>query len=90
MRTNKATGIQYLYSEGGMPFPDPLDRPSRTIITGEGGRTPSRFKHAIEDPINHRLRRLVPVELEQLDMFPINHTQGETDEKRAFFMGMIM
>ena len=87
MRTNKATGIQYLYSEGGMPFPDPLDRPSRTIITGEGGRTPSRFKHVIEDPINHRLRRLVPIELEQLDMFPINQTQGETDEKRAFFMG---
>ena len=87
MRTNKATGIQYLYSEGGMPFPDPLDRPSRTIITGEGGRTPSRFKHVVEDPVNHRLRRLVPIELEQLDMFPINHTQGETDEKRAFFMG---
>ena len=87
LRTNKATGIQYLYSEGGMPFPDALDRPSRTIITGEGGRTPSRFKHVIEDPITHRLRRLVPVELEQLDMFPMNHTQGETDEKRAFFMG---
>ena len=87
LRTNKATGIQYLYSEGGMPFPDVLDRPSRTIITGEGGRTPSRFKHVIEDPVTHRLRRLVPVELEQLDMFPMNHTQGETDEKRAFFMG---
>lgn len=86
-RTNKATGIQYLYSEGGMPFPDALDRPSRTIITGEGGRAPSRFKHVIEDPVTHRLRRLVPVELEQLDMFPINHTLGETDEKRAFFMG---
>lgn len=86
-RINRATGIQYMYTEGGMPFPDPLDRPSRTIITGEGGRTPSRFKHVIEDPVNHQLRRLVPVELEQLDMFPINHTQGETDEKRAFFMG---
>ena len=70
-----------------MPFPDPLDRPSRTIITGEGGKAPSRFKHVIEDPVNHRLRRLVPIELEQLDMFPINHTEGETDEKRAFFMG---
>jgi len=87
LRTNKETGIQYMYSEGGMPFPDPLDRPSRTIITGEGGRTASRFKHVIEDPVNHRYRRLVPIELEQLDMFPVNHTQGETDEKRAFFMG---
>ena len=86
-RVNRATGLEYLYSEGGMPFPDPLDRPSRTIITGEGGKAPSRFKHVIEDPVNHRLRRLVPIELEQLDMFPINHTEGETDEKRAFFMG---
>ena len=70
-----------------MLFPDALDRPSRTIITAEGGRSASRFKHVIKDPVTHRLRRLVPIELEQLDMFPINHTEGETPEKRAFFMG---
>ena len=86
-RVNKATGIEYQYSEGSMLFPDALDRPSRTIITAEGGRSASRFKHVIEDPVTHRLRRLVPIELEQLDMFPINHTDGETPEKRAFFMG---
>lgn len=86
-RTNKKTGFTYLYSEGGMTFPDDLDKPSRTIITGEGGRTPSRFKHVIEDTQTHRLRRLVPSELEQLDMFDRNHTAGESDEKRAFFMG---
>lgn len=80
-------GHAYLYSEGGMPFPDPLDKPSRTIITGEGGRSASRFKHVIADPVNGRLRRLVPSELEQLNMFPVNHTIGETPEKRAFFMG---
>ena len=38
---------EYAYSEGGMVFPEPLDKPSRTIITGEGGRSPSRFKHVI-------------------------------------------
>jgi len=30
-------GYEYNYSEGGMIFPDELDNPSRTIITGEGG-----------------------------------------------------
>ena len=44
-RINKATGFEYNYSEGAMAFPAPLDRASRTIITGEGGAGPSRFKH---------------------------------------------
>lgn len=80
-------GFSFFYNEGGMAFPDPLDKPSRTIITSEGGATPSRFKHVIKDPVTHRLRRLVPVELERLDMFPDNHTEGVTDTKRAFFIG---
>ena len=70
-----------------MAFPDPLNMPSRTIVTGEGGSAASRFKHVIEDPVNHQLRRLVPSELEQLDMFPRYHTAGESAGKRAFFMG---
>lgn len=78
---------EFTYTEGAMVFPDPLDKASRTIITSEGGRTPSRFKHVIKDPINGRYRRLVPLELERLDMFPDNHTEGENDVKRAFFMG---
>lgn len=80
-------GFEFSYNEGGMAFPDPLDKPSRTIITSEGGKTPSRFKHVIEDPVNHRLRRLIPLELERLDMFPDHHTIGQNDVKRAFFMG---
>lgn len=80
-------GFEFNYNEGGMAFPDPLDKPSRTIITSEGGPAPSRFKHVIKDPVNGRLRRLIPLELERLDMFPDNHTEGENDVKRAFFMG---
>lgn len=80
-------GYEFSYNEGGMAFPDPLDKPSRTIITSEGGATASRFKHVIKDPLNGRLRRLIPLELERLDMFPDNHTEGETATKRAFFMG---
>lgn len=86
MRTN-AQGFEYNYSEGGMVFPDSLDKPSRTIITGEGGTSPSRFKHVIKTPKG--FRRLSPIELERLNMFPDNHTQldGISDTKRAFFMG---
>lgn len=86
-RVSRATGFKYLYSEGPMIFPDALDKPSRTIITAEGGQSVSRFKHVIEDPVNHRYRRLVPSELEQLDMFPRGHTEGETAVRRAFFIG---
>lgn len=85
-RTNKATGFTYRYSEGGMVFPDALDKPSRTIITAEGGATPSRFKHVIRTR-NGKLRRLTPVELERLNMFPDNHTAGASDSRRAFLMG---
>ena len=80
-------GYEYHYSEGGMIFPDALDNASRTIITGEGGKSPSRFKHVINS--KRGLRRLTPIELERLNMFPDNHTklEGITDTKRAFFMG---
>ena len=86
MRKN-ADGFEYNYSEGGMIFPDPLDKPSRTIITGEGGKSASRFKHVIQTPKG--FRRLSPIELERLNMFPDDHTKlnGISDTKRAFFMG---
>lgn len=79
-------GFEYNYSEGGMAFPDSLDKPSRTIITGEGGSSPSRFKHVIVTP-SGRYRRLMPLELERLNMFPDNHTAGASDARRAFLMG---
>ena len=78
-------GYEYPYNEGPMVFPDSLDRPSRTIVTGEGGKTPSRFKHVVEQ--GGKLRRLIPEELELLNMFPKGHTKGVPDAKRAFFMG---
>jgi len=84
-RINKKTGHKYIYSEGKMRFPDSLYKPSRTIITGEGGASASRFKHVIK--IYDRYRRLTPLELERLNMFPDNHTIGVTDIKRAFLMG---
>lgn len=86
-RTSKE-GFKYTFSEGGMAFPDYLDKPSRTIVTGEGGASASRFKHVVLTP-SGRYRRLIPLELERLNMFPDNHTYHPkvSDERRAFLMG---
>ncbi len=81
-------GFKYMFSEGGMAFPDYLDQPSRTIITGEGGKAPSRFKHVVKTK-SGRYRRLLPIELERMNMFPDNHTLHPevSDGRRAFLMG---
>jgi len=90
-RTHKASGESYRYAEGGMAFPDLLTNPSRTILTGEGGSSPSRFKHIIKTPRGYR--RLVPVELERLSGFPDDWTKLSSDDttlsdaRRAFFIG---
>ena len=81
----KSNGEIFYYTEGPMSFPDPLDKPARTIITSEGGKTASRFKHVVLH--NQKLRRLLPIELERANMFPDNHTASANDTKRAFFMG---
>jgi DNA (cytosine-5)-methyltransferase 1 len=90
-RVNAASGLEYNYSEGKMAFPDLLDRPARTILTGEGGSTPSRFKHIIKTTKGYR--RLTPLELERLNGFADGWTATDlagnsiTDARRAFFMG---
>lgn len=86
-RTASGSGFRYFYAEGSLPFPDPLDQPSRTILTGEGGSGPSRFKHVVMTP-SGRLRRLTPLELERLNGFPDGWTDtGMSDSRRAFCMG---
>ena len=84
-RTAK-NGHEYVYSEGPVAFPDPLDRPSRTILTSEGGSGPSRMKHVVMGD-SGRLRRLVPDELDALQGFPKGWTDGLSDNQRAFCMG---
>ncbi len=90
-RVHKESGTSYNYAEGKMAFPDLLTNPSRTILTGEGGRSPSRFKHIIKTKKGYR--RLTPIELERLNGFPDNWTAFGSDAneisdvRRAFFMG---
>jgi DNA (cytosine-5)-methyltransferase 1 len=80
----------YGYKEGGLPFPDDVKKPGRTIITSEGGPSVSRFKHVICDICgaggsshktaqecidSKRLRRLYPEELERMNHFSRSHSQ---------------
>ena len=84
-RVNKKTGIEYTYSEGGIPFPDPLDRPGRTMLTSEGSK--NRSSHLIEDPSTGRCRILTPVECERLNGFPDDWTDTMSERQRYFTMG---
>ena len=82
-----ASGHEYTYIEGALAFPDPPDRPARTILTSEGGGGPSRSKHVVRTA-DGRYRRLVPDELEQLQGFPRGWTNtGMSDRQRAFCVG---
>jgi DNA (cytosine-5)-methyltransferase 1 len=84
-RTTKA-GFAYNYTEGPIPYPDPIDKPSRTMLTGES--TKNRSTHVIKDPQTGRLRLLTPMECERLDGFPDDWTKtGMSDRMRYFCMG---
>lgn len=80
------TGFEYVFSEGAVPFPDPLNRPGRTMLTSEG--TLNRSSHVIRDPETKRLRILTPVEAERLQGFDDNWTDtGMPIRARYFCMG---
>jgi hypothetical protein len=88
--TLAATTFAYGYKEGGLPFPDRVNGPGRTIITSEGGASVSRFKHVICETCasgkgqhktgadcvkGGKLRRLYPEELERMNGFSAGHSK---------------
>lgn len=85
-RVSKATGFEYTFSEGPIAFPDPSDRPGRTMLTSEGSL--NRSTHIVADPKTGRLRKLTPVECERLNGFPDGWTDtGMPQRQRYFVMG---
>lgn len=85
-KRHRRDGSQYYFSEGSVPFPEPLDKPSRTTLTSESqvGRT----SHVVQDQATGRLRVLTPVECERLNGFPDGWTDtGMPDRMRYFCMG---
>ena len=81
-----ANGHEYVFSEGPIAFPDPWDRPGRTMLTSES--TLNRSTHVVSDPGTGRLRLLTPVETERLQGFDDEWTNtGMPDRMRYFCMG---
>ncbi len=81
-----ANGHQYFFSEGPVAFPDPWDRPGRTMLTSES--TLNRSTHVVADRKTGNLRLLTPVEAERLQGFDDNWTNtGMPDRMRYFCMG---
>ncbi|MDD7675560.1 MAG: DNA cytosine methyltransferase [Eubacteriales bacterium] len=85
-KRRKRDGSQYYFSEGSVHFPEPLDKPSRTMLTSESqiGRT----SHVVQDQATGRLRVLTPIECERLNGFPDGWTDtGMPERMRYFCMG---
>ena len=87
------TDGSYNYDEGAIAFPDSIDKPSRTVVTAEIGKSASRMRHLIKHD-DGTYRTLFPIETERLNMFPDNWTKMNDekgkqipDSKRGFMMG---
>ncbi|WP_029452573.1 DNA (cytosine-5-)-methyltransferase [Clostridium algidicarnis] len=84
-RTSKE-GHKYIFREGGIAFPDSINKPARTMLTSES--TKNRSTHVVEDVETGRLRVLTPLECERINGFPDNWTNtGMTQSFRYFCMG---
>ena len=81
-----ANGHEYVFSEGPVAFPDPWNRPARTMLTSES--TVNRSSHVVADKTTGRFRTLTPVEAERIQGFDDNWTNtGMPARMRFFCMG---
>lgn len=84
-RTAK-NGHKYFYSEGPIAFPDPTDKPARTMLTSES--SVNRSTHVVADLDNGKYRLLTPDEADQIQGFPKGWTNtGMSERFRYFCMG---
>lgn len=78
-----ANGHEYIFSEGPIAFPDPWDRPGRTMLTSES--TLNRSTHVVADPGQGKLRTLTPIEAERLQGFDDDWTASGMPQRMRFF-----
>ncbi|MEG1060362.1 MAG: DNA (cytosine-5-)-methyltransferase [Oscillospiraceae bacterium] len=79
-------GHEYIFSEGGIAFPDPINLPARTMLTSES--SVNRSTHVIRDPQTNELRLITPVEAERIQGFEDGWTNtGMPHKFRYFVMG---
>lgn len=79
------TGHEYVFSEGAIAFPDPLDKPARTMLTSES--TTNRSSHVVNDPDCNRMRIITPIEAERIQGFDDDWTKIMPNRNRYFCMG---
>ncbi len=80
------SGHFYTFSEGPISFPDPIDKPARTMLTSES--SVNRSTHVIKDLQTGQLRLITPLEAERIQGFDDNWTNTGMPEKfRYFCMG---
>ena len=79
-------GHEYIFSEGAIAFPDPINLPARTMLTSESSI--NRSSHVIRDPQTGMLRLITPLEAERIQGFEDDWTNTGMPEKfRYFCMG---
>lgn len=79
-------GHEYMFREGAIAFPDPSDKPARTMLTSEASK--NRSTHVVKDPKTGELRLLTPLECERIQGFDDNWTNtGMPQSFRYFCMG---
>lgn len=76
-------GHEYVFSEGPIAFPDPWNKPGRTMLTSES--TLNRSTHVVADPGNGKLRTLTPIEAERLQGFDDDWTNTGMPQRMRFF-----
>lgn len=77
-------GNEYFFSEGSIAFPDPLNKPARTMLTSES--TLNRSTHIIEDYQTRKLRKLTEEECEKLNGFDSNWTKDYMPQRYRYFV----
>lgn len=76
------TPQEYHFREWAIAFPDPLDRPARTMLTSEWSL--NRSTHVVKDKKwNYRI--LTPIETERINWFPDDWTNTGMPEKFRYF-----
>lgn len=76
-------GHKYTFSEGAIAFPDPIDRPARTMLTSEA--TTNRSTHVVQDLDTMGLRLLTPNEANKIQGFAAHWTDTGMSERFQYF-----
>jgi site-specific DNA-cytosine methylase len=76
-------GFEYIYKEGGMSFPNDLNKKSNCLLAS--GQSIARTSTYIED--EKGIRKITPTECEKLQTVPIGYTEGVSDAQRYKMIG---